>query len=99
MKQPEDLVLYVHGKGGSAHEAGHYKMLFPNHEVIGFDYRSQTPWEAREEFPAFLPSRESGAGVSPWSRAVSAPIFRCPRWMRRWWTGPISFPRWWIWKL
>lgn len=54
MKQPEDLVLYVHGKGGSAHEAGHYKMLFPNHEVIGFDYRSQTPWEAREEFPAFF---------------------------------------------
>ena len=47
MKQPEDLVLYVHGKGGSAHEAGHYKMLFPNHEVIGFDYQSQTPWEAR----------------------------------------------------
>ena len=50
----KDLIVYVHGKGGSAGEAGHYKMLFPNHEVIGLDYRSQTPWEAREEFPAFF---------------------------------------------
>lgn len=57
MKQQENLVLYVHGKGGSAGEAGHYKMLFPNHTVIGFDYRSQTPWEARKEFPAFFAER------------------------------------------
>ena len=35
-------------------EAGHYKPLFPDCEVIGFDYRSQTPWEAREEFPDFF---------------------------------------------
>ena len=47
-------IIYVHGKGGSAAEAGHYKPLFPNCEVIGFDYRSQTPWEAKEEFPAFF---------------------------------------------
>ena len=49
-----DLVIYVHGKGGSAQEAGHYKTLFPNHEVIGFDYRAQTPWEAKKEFFAFF---------------------------------------------
>ena len=49
-----DLVIYVHGKGGSAEEAEHYKTLFPNCEVIGFDYRSQTPWEAKEEFFAFF---------------------------------------------
>ena len=47
-------IIYVHGKGGSAEEAEHYKPLFPNGEVIGFDYRSQTPWEAKEEFPAFF---------------------------------------------
>ena len=50
----KDLIVYVHGKGGSADGAEHYKMLFPNHEVIGFDYRSQTPWEAKEEFFAFF---------------------------------------------
>ena len=49
-----NLIVYVHGKGGSAGEAGHYKMLFPQDEVIGFDYRSQTPWEARKEFPTFF---------------------------------------------
>ena len=51
MKQ---FVIYVHGKGGSADEADHYRPLFPGCEVIGFDYRSQTPWEAREEFPRFF---------------------------------------------
>ena len=46
----KNLVVYVHGKGGSAQEAEHYKVLFPDSEVIGFDYRAQTPWEAKEEF-------------------------------------------------
>ena len=48
------ILVYVHGKGGSAEEAGYYKPLFPNDEVIGFDYRSGTPWEAKEEFSAFF---------------------------------------------
>lgn len=47
-------VVYVHGKGGSADEAEHYKKLFPECEVVGFDYSSQTPWEAKEEFPPFF---------------------------------------------
>ena len=51
MKQ---IVVYVHGKGGSAEEAEHYSTLFPDSEVLGFDYRAQTPWEAREEFPKFF---------------------------------------------
>lgn len=50
----KNTVVYVHGKGGSAEEAGHYKPLFPNSEVIGFDYSSKTPWEAKEEFPQFF---------------------------------------------
>lgn len=50
----KNIVVYVHGKGGSAEEAGHYKPLFPNSEVIGFDYNAQTPWEAKEEFTRFF---------------------------------------------
>ena len=50
----KELVVYVHGKGGSAQEAEHYKALFPDCEVIGFDYHAQTPWEATEEFPGFF---------------------------------------------
>lgn len=48
------LVIYVHGKGGNADEVEHYKSLFPKSDVIGFDYKSQNPWEAKKEFPAFF---------------------------------------------
>ena len=50
----KNIVIYVHGKGGSAEEAEHYKPLFPDSEIIGFDYRAQTPWEAKEEFAQFF---------------------------------------------
>ena len=36
----KEIVIYVHGKGGSAAEAGHYRPLFPDAEVVGFDYRA-----------------------------------------------------------
>lgn len=48
------LAVYVHGKGGNASEAEHYKTLFLECEVIGFDYRAENPWEAKTEFPAFF---------------------------------------------
>ena len=48
------LVIYVHGKGGSAAESEHYQPLFPNCEVIGVDYRSDTPWEAGPEIRAVV---------------------------------------------
>lgn len=47
-------VIYIHGKGGNAAEAKHYKPLFEGWGVIGFDYASKYPWEAVEEFPAFF---------------------------------------------
>lgn len=54
MMNTKNIVIYVHGRGGSAEEAEHYKPLFPDSEVIGFDYRAQTPWEAKEEFAHFF---------------------------------------------
>ena len=62
MRQMKDLMVYVHGKGGTAAEAAHYQALFPDSEVVGFDYRAQTPWEAREEFPAFFAQQRQGRG-------------------------------------
>ena len=47
-------IVYVHGKGGSAAESMHYEPLFPNCDVIGFDYRAGTPWEAKDEFAAYF---------------------------------------------
>ena len=44
-----DLVLYVHGKGGSSLESEHYNHLFPNSDVVGLDYWSQTLWGASKE--------------------------------------------------
>lgn len=55
-------VIYIHGKGGSASEAEHYARLFPEANIIGFDYKSQTPWEAAVEFPVFFGEQTVGAG-------------------------------------
>ena len=49
-------LLYLHGKGGSAREAERYEPLFPDYDVVGFDYKAQTPWEAKEEFSRFFDS-------------------------------------------
>ena len=47
-------VIYIHGKGGNADEAVHYKPIFTDYDVVGFDYKSQTPWEAEKEFSAYF---------------------------------------------
>ena len=54
------LIIYVHGKGGSAEEAKHYQPLFADSDVIGFDYHAQTPWEAKSEFPRFFDLQSKG---------------------------------------
>ena len=54
------LAIYVHGKGGNAGEAEHYRPLLSGfgYDVFGFDYRAQNPWEVREEFPPFFESEK-----------------------------------------
>ena len=54
------LVIYVHGKGGSAEEAKHFQPLFDESDVIGFDYKSQNPWEAKSEFSQFYDLHSKG---------------------------------------
>lgn len=47
------VVVYIHGKGGNYQFADHFTSLFPNDKVIGFDYSSENPWSAKEEFPKY----------------------------------------------
>lgn len=54
------LVIYVHGKGGTAEEVKHYKPFFLESDVIGFDYKSQNPWEAKSEFSDFYDLNSKG---------------------------------------
>lgn len=49
-------VIYIHGKGGEPGESEHYKPLFPDCDVTGFDYRAETPWEAKKEFTGYFDS-------------------------------------------
>ena len=48
MKQ-QGAVLFLHGLGGSAAEAEHYRPLFPDRDVIGLDYHGIAPWDAGRE--------------------------------------------------
>lgn len=54
------LVIYVHGKGGNAEESTHYQPLFAESDVIGFDYKSQNPWEAKSKFSCFYDLHSKG---------------------------------------
>ena len=54
-----NLVLYIHGKGGSAEESRHYEKLFQDYKVIGLDYKTFTPWETGKEI------HEAVAGLKP----------------------------------
>lgn len=54
------LVIYIHGKGGSAKEAKRYQPLFAESDVIGFDYKSQNPWQAESEFSNFYDAHSNG---------------------------------------
>ena len=66
-------VVYLHGKGGSAAEKAHYKPLFPERDVIGFDYHAAAPWEAAEEFPAYFDAlREKYTRVSLIANSIGA---------------------------
>jgi hypothetical protein len=58
----KNLVLYLHGKGGSARESEHYKPLFPGCEVLGLDYRGAVPWEAGPEIRAAVDREAEKAG-------------------------------------
>ena len=50
------LIIYIHGKGGNPEEANRFRTLFAESDVIGFDYISQNPWDAKNEFSAFFDS-------------------------------------------
>ena len=45
----KSVVLYIHGKDGTASECEHYKPLFPGCDVFSLDYQPLTPWETDGE--------------------------------------------------
>jgi len=55
-----ELAVYVHGKGGSAAEAEHYRPLFPSCAVVGVEYRSLDPREAGAEIRAQIEEQAKG---------------------------------------
>ena len=51
----KNAVIYIHGKGGNVEEADYYKKFFSDeYGIIGFDYKSEFPWDAKKEFPKFF---------------------------------------------
>ncbi len=54
VKMTDKAVVYIHGRGGSPCEADHYRDLFKDFDVFGFDYKAETPWDASEEFVPFF---------------------------------------------
>lgn len=87
-------VVYIHGSHGSAAEALHYAPLFPDCDVLGFDYRAAAPWEAEKEFPAwFAPICRDYSGVCVIANSIGAyyaMAARCDRLIERaWFISPV----------
>ena len=53
----KNVIIYVHGKGGNTEEANYYRKFFnDDFDIIGFDYKSENPWDARSEFSDYFDS-------------------------------------------
>lgn len=50
----KNAIIYIHGKGGNVQEAEHYRDIFQTCDVIGFDYKSDMPWDAKQEFEEYF---------------------------------------------
>lgn len=55
------MIIYIHGKGGNTDEAEHFAPLFPDSEGVGLGYNSETPMEAKHEFPCLFDSITAGS--------------------------------------
>lgn len=47
-------VIYIHGKRGNAAESAHFEPLFPDCDVIGFDYKAELPWDSKAELTQYF---------------------------------------------
>lgn len=73
MVRRERIVVYIHGKGGSAKEAEHYQPLFADCDVVGMEYGATTPWEAKTEFPSAVRRLSNGyASVALLANSIGA---------------------------
>lgn len=53
----KNVIVYVHGKGGNVEEANYYRKFFnDDFDIIGFDYKSENPWDAKSEFSDYFDS-------------------------------------------
>ena len=51
----KNVVIYIYGKGGNSKEVEYYKKFFNDeYKIIGFDYKSEFPWDAKIEFSIFF---------------------------------------------
>lgn len=58
----QQILLYIHGKGGGPEEAAWYRPLFPGYAVRGVSYRDETPQSAAADIrAAYDAARREGA--------------------------------------
>ena len=50
----KNIVVYIHGKGGSAQEAAHFQQFFADSDVLGFDYEARTRGMRKRNLCYFL---------------------------------------------
>lgn len=60
MQTAQWQAVYLHGKGGNAREAEHYRALLPGWRVTGLDYRAPDPLGGPGGISGLFQSRPEG---------------------------------------
>ena len=94
----DQVILYIHGQGGTPREAERFRPLCPGYDVIGAGYQGSLPWqvrgqlldaygEARRQYRRCRSLPTASAAILPWTPSGRAPL-----------PGLTSSRRCWIWS-
>lgn len=67
----DQVILYIHGQGGTPREAERFRPLCPGYDVIGVGYQGSLPWQVRGQLlDAYCEARRQYRQVSVLANSI-----------------------------
>ena len=78
-----EVLLYIHGKGGSSKEIELLKPFFSGYEIHGIDFADFTPWGTEKQIPNTVESLKK-EGYNSKNAFFISPILDMEVWWQIW---------------